>query len=85
MRLMAVDGTVDLVTVYGDRQADQAHLHWLIQYDWAEGYHGDEALGFLPAVFAGRRVVRDPRELAELAREGQFDITEVYAFMVGWL
>lgn len=83
VRPLGVDGCVDLVTVYGDQQADDADLVFRIQYDWAKGRHGDETLALLPDRFAGRRVVKDPYELHELAREGQFNIPEIYRFVVG--
>ena len=77
-RPMAVDGDTDFIEVDNAQLAEQAEGIFTVQWDYIHGYASTDDLERLPADFLGRRVVRDPRELEELARIGAFDIEELY-------
>ena len=77
-RPMAVDGDTDFVEVDSPHLADEAESIFKVQWDYIHGYASTDDLTRLPAEFQGRQVVRDPRELEELARIGAFDIEELY-------
>ena len=77
-RPLAVDGTTDFVEVDNPLLAVQAEEIFATQWDYIHGYVSADDLKRLPVRFEGRRVVRDPRELEELARIGAFDIEELY-------
>ena len=78
IRPIAIDDSIDFIDVEGPEQADLAQQIFAIQWDFVHGYVGRDALDQLPATFAGRPVVRDPRTLIALARRGDFDIDELY-------
>ena len=77
-RPLAVDGNTDFVEVDNPLLAVQAEEIFAIQWDYIHGYVSADDLKRLPGRFEGRRIVRDPRELEELARIGAFDIEELY-------
>lgn len=75
---MAVDGDTDFIEIDSPDLARQAEGIFTTQWDYVHGYVSADELRDLPAKFEGRRVVRDPAELEELARIGAFDIEELY-------
>jgi len=77
-RPLAVDGDTDFVEVDNAVLAAEAEKIFSIQWDYVHGYVSADDLNLLPGQFEGRRIVRDPRELEELARIGAFDIEELY-------
>ena len=77
-RPLAVDGTTDFVEVDNPLLAVQAEEIFATQWGYVHGYASTDDLKRLPDRFEGRRIVRDPRELEELARIGAFDIEELY-------
>ena len=77
-RPLAVDGTTDFVEVDNPLLAVQAEEIFAVQWDYVHGYVSADDLKRLPGRFVGRRVVRSPEELEELARIGAFDIEELY-------
>ena len=77
-RPLAVDGATDFVEVDNALLAVQAEKIFAIQWDYVHGYVSADDLNLLPSRFEGRRIVRDPRELEELARIGAFDVEELY-------
>jgi hypothetical protein len=83
VRPIALDGDVGFIGVPGSREAEKAERVFGIQWDFAHGTAGVDALVRLPGSYGGRRVVRDPAELDELARRGLFNIEELYKALVG--
>ena len=80
---MAVDGDTDFIEVDTPEAADQASEIFATQWDYIHGYTDQDDLKRLPATFQGRRVVRDPDQLEELAWTGAFDIEELYRYIYG--
>jgi hypothetical protein len=80
---LVVDGDTDFVEVDSAHLAEEAEDIFTVQWDYIHGYASTDDLKRLPADFLGRRVVRDPRELEELARVGAFDIEELYRQLYG--
>lgn len=83
VRPIGLDGEMTFVGLLDSDRADEAQRIFITQYDYAAGYASVKDLRKLPATFAGRRVIRDPRELDRLARAGQFSIEELYRELVG--
>jgi len=81
IRPLAVDGDTDFVEVDNPLLAAQAEEIFATQWDYIHGYASAGDLKRLPRRFEGRRIVRDPRELEELARIGAFDIEELYRLL----
>lgn len=80
---MAVDGDTDFIEVDNPAVADQATEIFATQWDYIHGYADEGDLKGLPAMFAGRRVVRDPDTLEELGWTGAFDVEELYRYLYG--
>ena len=83
VRPMALDGDVGFIGVRGSRQARAADRIFGTQWDYAQGTASVDELDRLPDQFARRWVVKDPYELDDLAREGGFDIEELYRAVFG--
>ena len=78
VRPIALDGDVGFIEIDSVGEAERVQSIFAIQWDFVHGWVDESALARLPARFAGRRVVRDPRELLRLARRGGFNIDELY-------
>lgn len=77
-RPVAVDGRVDFIEVDTAELADEADWIFRLQWDYIHGYLTASELDGLPESFMGFRVVRDARELDDLARRFEFDIDTIY-------
>ncbi len=78
LRPIGLDDSMGFIGVNGSDEAEEAERIFQTQYDFNEGRASVDDLRRLPEWFANRRVVRDPRVLDRLAREGQLDIPELY-------
>ncbi len=83
IRPIGLDGEINFAGLLGSDHADRAWRIFTVQYDYAHGRASADDLRALPATFAGRRVIRDPRELDELARRDEFSVEEIYRDLVG--
>ena len=84
LRPVAVDDQVTFVPALGSVAADRLASIFDVQWRWIQGRASESELAQLPATLgSGRRVVRDPAKLDELARQGAFDLADVYRELFG--
>lgn len=84
LRPIAVEGEVTFVAMRGSDAADRVARLFAVQWDFVTNRASAEDVRALPDVtIAGRRLERDPRVLAELARAGDFDLDDIYRELVG--
>lgn len=84
LRPVAVNDEVTFVPALGSKSADRVASIFDVQWRWIQGRASESELAQLPATLGpGRRVVRDPAKLDELARQGAFDLADVYRELFG--